>query len=233
MLAIYMSPAYGVKTVYRVVDRPGVDREIGGVSNPTLMGRVDILEAWLEVDGGNVYGYIKLNTSGFPSLEEVGESYRYLIGALLATSSGVKNLTMQLAINPGVGLVACSLRSDGENNEVLGSYEIVGNNPLIFKITCRYEGESFDRPESDLEFKVTAMVNPSTIGDISASYVDIVTFSTGQEDGGRTVNEAPDQSGQEPGIEEGGGGLDLIPLIAVILVVISVAAIYFLRGRLR
>ena len=224
------------KTVYRVTDEPGIDQVIGTQPDPVLKGRIDILEAYLEVDGGTVEVYIMLNTSGFPSLEQVMNSYSYMVEAYLKSGDKVKDFEALLTINPGVALAACSLEDNGDKKETIGSFEFSGSNPLILKITCSFEGESFDVPsKNDMLFTVSATVGPSTIGDASASLIDNLVL--GVDKGEVETPSTPNETGQEPvepseETEEEGGEFNILPVIVIVVIGLAGAALYvFMKMR--
>ncbi len=234
-----LSPVSAAETVYRGTDGEGLDIIQGTPPSDDVFDLVDIIEAWMEVDGGVVNTYIKIGASSFINIEENRYAINYLVGAKLYSGGAVKNFTVEWAINPGVEQVACRLGSGGEVIEKLGASEIVGSNPVVIKLTCSFDGESFTSPPDDQKsFKVVTTLVSAVINEGVYSGSDL--FSLGAVDVDEEPSrELPSDSTSEPGDEVKEGGEEVegtlfdmtYVYIGVGVVVIAGVAYYLLKMR--
>ncbi|GEM_PF-5293167 len=227
LVSMMISSVYSVKTVYRASDGEGIDQVIGSEVDEAILKRVDILESWLDVDGSRVYAYIKLSASNFPSPVEVRNSYRYAVRANLKSGNSIKVLEALLAINPGVAVAGCSLSVDGNRRDVIGQYEFIDTSPLTLKITCIFDGESFDSPGDDeRDYRVVASVGPSTIGDNTASLVDILLLGkSGSSEMSSGESESPVNMDRD---NMSGNLLSILPIFAIVVIAVAIS-IYLLN----
>ncbi len=237
-LAIFI-PVSAAETVYRGVDGEGLDITQGTPPSEDVFDLIDVIEAWIEVDGGVINTYIKIASSSFIDIEENRYAITYLVGALLSSGGAVKNFTVEWALNPGVEQVVCRLDWGDEAVENLGSAEIVELNPVVMRLTCNFDGESFTSPPEDQKlFRVVATLVSAVINEGIYSGSDLFSLESVNVVEGPT-RELPGDSISEPGDEVKEGGEEVegtlfdmtYVYIGVGIVVIGGVAYYFLKMR--
>jgi len=241
ILLTLLLPLVGAAEVYRVVDEPGLEPGVPqvGEDDDVAKGLADILEAWLEIEGGDVELYLAVDSEYDPINLPLEWPYdiRYLAYALLDGGGRLYNLSMEIAAgNNGLVVGICRVSVDGSSTEVFGRVESQDRESggTIVKLGCSFSGVSFSKPGTQNQvFRVVTTVISASI-DEQVALTDIAILSPSDDTQSQPSVGAPpettedDQLDEEPGDE---GSFPILIVVAVVLLILVGAGYYLIRIR--